>query len=72
MSKHDLIHEKMDLKDIYISHIKKETGLSPREIEHLIAKKQQDLKELSKLNVLYVICKEYAVDVKNIYESFQI
>ncbi|MFW9946380.1 MAG: hypothetical protein ACFFBZ_02385 [Promethearchaeota archaeon] len=62
----------MDLKDNYIINISKQTGLSRREIEHLIAKKQQDLKEISKLNVLYVICKEFAIDVKGIYESFQI
>lgn len=62
----------MDLKDNYIINIIKQTGLSRREIERLIAKKQQDLKEISKLNVLYVICKEFAIDVKNIYESFQI
>jgi len=62
----------MDLKDYYIINIIKQTGLSRREIEHLIAKKQQDLKEISKLNVLYTICKEFAIDVKNIYESFQI
>ena len=62
----------MELKDIYISHIKKQTGLSQREIEQLIAKKQQDLKEISKLNLLYVICKEHAINVKNIYDSFQI
>ncbi|MGB5910169.1 MAG: hypothetical protein WBH31_03130 [Promethearchaeia archaeon] len=53
-------------------NIVKQTGLSRREIEHLIAKKQRDLKEISKLNVLYVICKEFAIDVKSIYESFQI
>jgi len=62
----------MDLKDNYIINIIKHTGLSRREIEHLIAKKQQDLNEISKLNVLYVICKEYAIDVKSIHDSFQI
>jgi hypothetical protein len=62
----------MELKDIYISNIKKQTGLSQREIEQLIAKKRQDLKELSKLNLLYIICKELAINVKNIYDSFQI
>jgi hypothetical protein len=62
----------MDLKNNYIINIIKQTGLSRREIEHLIAKKQQDLKEISKLKVLYVICKEFAIDVKRIYESFQI
>ncbi len=62
----------MDLKDNYIANIIKQTGLSRREIEHLIAKKQKELKEISKLNTLYVICKEFAIDVKSIYESFQI
>jgi len=62
----------MELKDVYIINISKQTGLSRREIEHLIAKKQQDLKEFSKLNVLYIICKEFAINVKNIYDSFQI
>jgi hypothetical protein len=62
----------MQLKDVFISNIKEQTGLSQREIEQLIAKKQQDLKEISKVNVLYVICKEFAINVKNIFESFQI
>ena len=61
----------MNLKDNYINVIE-QTGLSRREIEHLIAKKQQDIKEMSKLNALYAICKELAIDVKKIYESFQI
>ena len=62
----------MQLKDVFISNIKEQTGLSQREIERIIAKKQQDLKEISKVNVLYVICKEFAINVKNIFESFQI
>ncbi|MEJ2295195.1 MAG: hypothetical protein P8Y23_10550 [Candidatus Lokiarchaeota archaeon] len=62
----------MQLKDIFINNIKKQTGLSQREIEQLIAKKQQDLKEISKVNVLYVICKEFAINVKNIFDSFQV
>jgi hypothetical protein len=62
----------MQLKDIFISNIKEQTGLSQREIEKLIAKKQQDLKEISKVNVLYVICKEFAINVKNIFDSFQV
>ncbi|MFX1496853.1 MAG: hypothetical protein ACFFBH_04960 [Promethearchaeota archaeon] len=62
----------MELKDQYINNITKHTGLSQREIEFLIAKKKEELAEISKINVLYVICKELAVDVKSIYDSYQI
>jgi hypothetical protein len=72
ISSHRYIIENMQLKDVFISNIKEQTGLSQREIEQLIAKKQQDLKEISKVNVLYVICKEFAINVKNIFDAFQV
>lgn len=62
----------MELMELYISNLIKETGFSRREIERLIEKKQRDLKELSKVNVLYAISKEFSINVKNIYDSFQI
>lgn len=62
----------MELKDQYINNIRKHTGLSQRQIELLIDKKKKELAEISKVNVLYAICKELAVDVKSIYDSYQI
>ena len=62
----------MELRDLYINNIIKKTGLSRGDIDRLVAKKQQDLRELSKLNVLYAICKEFSINVKLINESFQI
>ena len=62
----------MELNELYITNIIKQTGFSRREIEHLIEKKQRDLGELSKVNVLYAISKEFSINVKNIYDSFQI
>ncbi|TFG23236.1 MAG: hypothetical protein EU533_03380 [Promethearchaeota archaeon] len=62
----------MELNELYITNIIKKTGFSRREIERLVEKKQNDLKEYSKMNVLYAISKEYSINVKNIYDSFQI
>ena len=62
----------MELKELYIANIIKKTGLSRREIEHLLAKKQNDLREFSKQQVLYAMCKEFSINVKLIHESFQI
>ncbi|MFW9770591.1 MAG: hypothetical protein ACFFFB_07135 [Candidatus Heimdallarchaeota archaeon] len=62
----------MELKDQYIKNISKQTGLSRKEIEILVVKKKEELNEISKRNALYMICKELAVDVKSIYDSFQI
>ena len=62
----------MELKELYMTNIIKKTGLSRREIEHLLAKKQQDLREFSKQQVLYAMCKEFSINVKLIYESLQI
>lgn len=62
----------MELNELYITNLIEKTGFSRREIERLIEKKQRDLNELSKVNVLYAISKEFSIDVKNIYDSFQI
>ena len=62
----------MELKELYIDNIIKKTGISRGELENLVSKKQQDLKEFSKLNVLYTICKEFSINVKPIYESLEI
>ena len=62
----------MELRELYIDNLIKKTGLSRREIEYLVAKKQHDLKEFSKQQVLYAMCKEYSINVKLIHKSFQI
>ena len=62
----------MELRELYFDNIIKKTGLSRRELEHLVYKKQQDLREFSKQQVLYAMCKEFSINVKLIYESLQI
>ena len=62
----------MELRDLYINNIIKKTGLSRGELENLVSNKQRDLKEFSKLNVLYTICKEFSINVKTIYEVLEI
>ena len=62
----------MELKELYIDNIIKKTGISRGEIEHLLVKKQQDLREFSKQQVLYAMCKEFSISVKLIHDSFQI
>jgi hypothetical protein len=62
----------MELTELYFNNIIKKTGLSRGELENLVSKKRRDLKEFSKLNVLYAICKEFSINVKTIYESLEI
>ena len=62
----------MELRELYIDNIIKKTGLSRGELENLIVRRQQDLREFSKQQVLYAMCKEFSINVKLIHESFEI
>ena len=64
--------EKMELKEKYIINIIKQTGLSRKELEQMIAKKQEQQVGISKLRALYSICKEYTINIKEIHDSLQI
>lgn len=59
--------ETNDVNEKDVVNIILQTGLSRHDIEQLIAEKQKEIQGISKADALFLICKEFAIDLKEMF-----